>query len=54
MSGGAPRIDWKRYALKLALVAAERSEDPFLKWEPASLGQTTVSRVSDITERPRG
>ena len=27
----AVRLDWKSYALKLALVAAERSEDPFMK-----------------------
>jgi len=25
------RIDWETYALKLALVASERSEDPYLK-----------------------
>tara|TARA_B100000959_G_C14928811_1_gene602687 strand:- start:1186 stop:1662 length:477 start_codon:yes stop_codon:yes gene_type:complete len=31
MPSGAGRIDWRRYALKLALVASERSEDPFLK-----------------------
>jgi|10_taG_2_1085330.scaffolds.fasta_scaffold00617_10 dCMP deaminase len=26
-----PRLDWKNYALKLAYVASERSEDPFMK-----------------------
>jgi dCMP deaminase len=31
MEENVPRISWKTYALKLATVASERSEDPFMK-----------------------
>tara|TARA_Y100000310_G_scaffold341514_1_gene440893 strand:+ start:1655 stop:2119 length:465 start_codon:yes stop_codon:yes gene_type:complete len=31
MSELSERLDWRRYALKLATVASERSEDPFMK-----------------------